>query len=260
MRIALHAAGDVGKRTGRILLAEPNLTALGMYGHDRGAEDRRTTSIRSLSGYQPFITDAPDARSFALVAAEEGVSCVLASSPRIDRRLSRAFLQKGLTLLTGADLAGGIAETLAAHELASIDDESAVTVAWTMAGRPLRSGEGIPFPDPVGPRWASRFGRVPRRRRKRPGLTVQRFVAPVQGEWAGATVRVAGNRDGRPVEQIVGVADLSSHLGAIALAAGAIAVAEGAYPPGIHRPAVNAGAYLGTALRIGLGVASHTVG
>jgi hypothetical protein len=258
MRIALHAAGDVGKRTGRILLAEPDLTALGMYGHDRGAEDRRTTRIRSLAGYQPFATDAPDARSFALVAAEEGVSCVLAASPRIDRRLNRAFLQKGLTLLTGADLAGGIAETLAAHELASIDDESSVTVAWTTGGRSLRRGEGIPFPDPVGSLWATRIGRAPRRR-KRAGLAVNRLVAPVQGEWAGAVVRVAGHQDGQPVEHIVGVADLSAHLGAIALAAGALAVAEGAYPPGIHRPAVNAEAYLGIALRIGLGVASHTV-
>ena len=89
---------------------------------------------------------------------------------------------------------------------------------------------------------------------------MSRFVAPVQGEWAGAVVRVAGQQDGQPVEHIVGVADLAAHLEAIALAAGALAVAEGAYPPGIHRPAVNADAYLGTALRIGLGVASHTVG
>ena len=161
MRIALHAAGDVGKRTGRILLAEPNLTALGMYGHTRGAEDRRTTAIRSLNGFHPFVTDAADARSFALVAAEEGVSCVLAASPRIDRRLTKAFLQKGLTLLIGADLAGGIAETLAAHELASIDEESSMKVAWTTAGRPLRRGEAIPFPDPVGPRWADRSGGSP---------------------------------------------------------------------------------------------------
>ena len=48
-----------------------------------------------------------------------------------------------------------------------------------------------------------------------------------------------------------------AHLGEIALAAGAIAVAEGAFPPGIHRPAVSAEAYLAAALRIGLGVASH---
>ena len=74
--------------------------------------------------------------------------------------------------------------------------------------------------------------------------------------WCGWQATATGH----PIEQVVGVADLAPHLGAIALAAGALAVAEGAYPPGIHRPAVNAAAYLGTALRIGLGVASHTIG
>jgi hypothetical protein len=73
-------------------------------------------------------------------------------------------------------------------------------------------------------------------------------------------VEVTGTRDGHPVEQIVGVADQGTHLAAIALAAGAIAVAEGAYPPGVHYPAVAAEAYLAVTLRIGLGVASHTIG
>ncbi len=259
MRLALHADGAVGRRTGRILLAEADLVALGMYGHTQGVEDRRTTAIRRLTGYSPLVTDAPDARSFALIAAEEGVSCVVTGQPRIDRRLTRAFLDKGLTLLVACDLANGIAETLASHELASTDHDSAMTIAWTTEGRPLRRGEPIPFPDPVGPRWASRLGRA-RRFRKPPGIQISRFEAPVQGEWAGAVVKVTGERRGRPVEQIVGVADQVAHLGAIALAAGAIAVAQGSYPPGIHRPAVAAEAYLGTALRIGLGVASHTIG
>jgi len=70
---------------------------------------------------------------------------------------------------------------------------------------------------------------------------------------------VSGERDGVPVEQIVGVSDHGGHLGAIALAAGAIAVAEGSYPPGVHRPAVASEAYLGAALHIGLGVASYTM-
>ena len=89
--------------------------------------------------------------------------------------------------------------------------------------------------------------------------TVERFVALIGGEWAGAVVRVSGEQDGRQVEQVVGVADQKDHLAAIALAAGAIAVAQGAYPPGIHRPAVAAEAYLDIALRIGLFVATHTV-
>lgn len=182
MRIALHTEGEVGKRTGRILLAEAGLTALGMYGHDRGVEDRRTTATRSLTGYDPLVTDAPDARAFAVVAAEEGVSCVVAGRPRIDRRLTRAFLDKGLTLLIGCDLGRGIAEALAAHESATAGPDTALTIAWTTEGRPIRRGEAIPFPDPVGPRWADRVGKAPRRFRKQPGIRISRFVAPVQGE------------------------------------------------------------------------------
>ena len=260
MRIALHADGDVGKRTGRILLAEADLTALGMYGHRMGAADRRTMSISSLDGFDPLVTDAPDAKSFAAIAADEGLSCVVAGSPRIDRRLARRFLDRGLTLVVGAGLAGGIAEVLAAHEMAATDRETSVRIGWTAPGRPLRRGEAIPFPDPVGPRWAERIGRAPRRRRRSGGgPVVTRYEAPITGEWAGAVVRVAGERGGRRVEQVVGVADQGAHLAAIALAAGALAVAEGAYPPGVHRPAVAAEAYLGAALRIGLGVATHTV-
>jgi len=255
MRIALHAAGEVGRRAGRILLAERDLVALGMYGHTGGTEDRRTTAIKNLTGYDPLITDAHDALSFALIAAEEGMSCVVAAEPRVGRRLTRRFLDAGTTLLVGASLGGGIAETLAAHERARTDRDSSATIAWTTAGRPNRRGEAIPFPDPIGPRWGSRTGR---RRRKTPGVPVARLTAPVDGEWAGALVRVSGERDGVPVEQIVGVADHAGHLGAIALAAGAIAVAEGAYPPGVHRPAAASEAYLGAALRIGLGVASYT--
>ncbi|MCJ7725893.1 MAG: hypothetical protein MUP76_05835 [Acidimicrobiia bacterium] len=257
MRIALHADGEVGKRAGRILLAEPDLVALGMYGNTRGAEDRRTTAIRSLTGYNPLVTDAPDGRAFAAIAAEEGVSCVVAGRPRIDRRLARKFLDRGLTLLVASDLSGGIAETLAAHELVSADLDSAVAISWTEEGRPLRRGEAIPFPDPVGPRWGSRLG--PRPRRRQSGTIITRFVVPVPGEWAGAAVRVTGTRDGHTVKQIVGVADHGIHLGAIALAAGAIAVAEGSYPPGVHQPSVAADSYLSVALRIGLGVASHTI-
>ena len=159
-----------------------------MYGHTSGTEDRRTTVIRSLTGYTPLVTDAPDARAFAVIAAEEGVSCAGAGQPRIDRRLARRFLDQGLTLLVVADLAGGVAETLAVHEMASTGEETGVTVAWTVEGRALRRGEAIPFPDPVGPRWASRIGKR-RRFRKQPGTPVARYAAPLRGEWAGAVVR-----------------------------------------------------------------------
>ena len=257
MRIALHAHGEVGTRTGRILLAEPNLSALGLYGQTGSTEDRRTMAVRSLAGFEMLVTDAPDARGFALIAADEGISCVVAADIRIDRRLARRFRDTARTLLLAAGLAGEIAETLAAHELARNDVERQSVIAWTEPGRPLRRGEGIPFPEPVGPRWGRRHG--PRWRRGA-GRHTSLLVAPVDGQWAGAVVRVSGHRRGAPVEQVVGVADQRPHLEAIALASGALAVSEGAYPPGIHRPAAASETYLAAALRVGLGVASYTVG
>jgi hypothetical protein len=58
----------------------------------------------------------------------------------------------------------------------------------------------------------------------------------------------------------VGVADQRDHLLGLALAAGAVAVAGGRVPPGVHRPAAAAAAYLQEALRMGLGVATYTEG
>jgi hypothetical protein len=70
-------------------------------------------------------------------------------------------------------------------------------------------------------------------------------------------VTVTGRFAGKTVERLVGVADQRDHLEGIALAAGAIAVASGAFAPGGHTPADAPPAYLGAALGVGLGVAVH---
>jgi hypothetical protein len=57
---------------------------------------------------------------------------------------------------------------------------------------------------------------------------------------------------------VVGIADLGPHLYGIALAAGALVVAERSIPPGVHRPGDHAEAYLSAALRMGLEVASYS--
>jgi hypothetical protein len=257
MRIALHAAGEIGTRAGRILLAEPSLTALGLYGQEGATEDRRTTVVRRLTGFDAFVTDADtDVRSFVAIAAEEGLHCIVTSTPRLDRRIGDRFAAAGRTLLVGASVASGIAETLAVHELARTNDDREITIAWTEPGRAERRGIAVPFPDPVGPRWARRTGRRPRRSSAR---RTTRMVAHLPDPWAAALVRVTGVSDGRTVDHIVGVADHRQHLEAIALAAGALTAAEGTYPPGIHRPADRAEAYLSAALEVGMGVATYTV-
>jgi hypothetical protein len=250
MRIALHATGDIGKRAGRILLGEADLAALGLYGHSGGSgEDRRTTAIRDLEGYDVLVTDAPDGAALARIAVEDALDAVLAVHADVDDDVAAAAESAGLTVLTGASLAGGIAETLAAHEAAAAGEEISVRIAWTVAGSPRRRGVAIPFPDPVGARWGKTVSDE--------GHTV-RQVAPVSDTWAGAVATVTGRSGGRRLQRTVGVADDADHLAALALAAGALAVASGAYAAGVRHPADAADAYLAAALRVGLGVAAFT--
>jgi len=256
MRIALHAAGEIGHRAARILLSERSLIALGLYGHQasRETEDRRMTAIREVAGFDLLTTDtAVDPLGFALIAADEGISCVLSADTAPDAALAGRFRAAGTTLLVAAGLGGGIAETLAAHEITSIEENRRVRISWTEPGRLLGGGEAVPFPEPVGARWG----------RKVPGRPGDRFpttrvIAPVDGEWAGAVAEVTGLVDGSRMQRVVGVADQADHLAALALAAGVVAVAEGSAPAGAHRPAAIAAAYLAAALRMGMDVATFT--
>lgn len=250
MRIALHPAGEVGTRTGRILLAEPSLNALGLYGHEGSTAERKTMAIRSVEGFDVLVTDDPgDATSFARIAAEEGIPCVLAASPEIDDDLAASFSDQPLVI--GADLSG-IAECLAAHEAASSGSGLHLVVAWTESGSPRRSGEAIPFPDPVGARWGNIVEGAPGR------VPITRVVCPVDEEWGAAMARVTGADTSGVQTRVVGVADLDAHLRAIALAAAVLTVVEGVFPPGVHRPADRAEHYLRAALSVGMDVASFT--
>ena len=253
MRIALNPAGEVGRRAGRILLSERDLDALGIYGQrGAGTEDRRSMAITGLSGFSVLVTDATDGLALAAIAAEDGLDCVLAGDATPDGSLASRFAAAGKTLVIAADLACGIAETLARHEMARTEVDLAVTVAWTDSGKPLRRGEAVPFPDPVGALWG-------RKQARRPADVVPttRLVAHIEGPWAAAMARVTGRRGTRVVERIVGVADHGNHLRALALAAGAVAVAEGTFAPGVHHPADAGDSYLAVLLRMGLEVACY---
>ena len=242
---------EIGKRAGLILLAERSLTALGLYGHTgKLGADRRTIAIRSLDGYDPLVTDDVDASSgLAGIAADDGISCVV-TADEVDEEATTRFRDTGLTLLLGANLSG-LAESLAAHEVARTDRVTGTTAAWTVPGKPLRRGEAVAFPDPVGARWGSDAG-------IRAGATGVRV--PIEGEWAGASASVVGEIDGDQVQRVVGVVDLAPHLEGIALAAGALVVAEHSIPSGVHRPGDHPEAYLSAALRVGLEVAAYSSG
>lgn len=247
--------GEAGSRAGQILLAERDLTALGLYGQSNRTADRLTMAITELTGFDVLLTDDGDAaEALAGIAADDGLACVLSAAIEPSATLVDRFASTDRTLLVGANLAAGIAETLAAHEVARSDEHPKLTIGWTTAGRPRRSGEAVPFPDPVGARWGERV-EVPV---DDPVHTI-RVEVPHSGRWGGAVAQVRGRRNGKAHERIVGVADEVDHLDAIALAAGVIAVAEGAYSPGLHWPRDAAEAYLTAALRVGMGVAALDV-
>ena len=255
MRIALNAVGDTGHRAGRILLAEAGLDALGLYGHgaDRTTEDRRMTAVQDISGFDVLVSDTTvDPLAIAAIAAEDSVSCVLGLDIAANAQLAALFHSRDRTLLLGATLGLGIATTLALRELQRSQGDLRMTIAWTEPGRALRRGEAVPFPDPVGPCWGRRLPR-------RPGdpVPTERIAVPLDGPWAAAFARIKSLT--QESDRVIGVADHADHLNGIALAAGAIAVAEGAYTPGAHQPADNAEAYIAAALRIGLEVAAFDI-
>jgi len=193
------------------------------------------------------VTDAADPEPLVLRAAEAGISCVTwQETTRADH--DAEYNLRATTLLAGANLATGIAPCLAAHETARGGTVMDETVAWTEPGKPLRRGEAIPFPEPVGSLWA----------RPREATKWRAYAAPVQGEWAGAMARVTSATDDGVITRIVGIADLAPHLEALALAAGVIAVAQAAYPPGLQRADAAAEPFLAAALNAGLDVASYS--
>jgi hypothetical protein len=122
-------------------------------------------------------------------------------------------------------------------------------IAWTEEGKPVRRGDPVAFPDPVGARWG---------KRRRSAGTTTRIAVPVDSDWAGATATVVGRTDDGRETRIVGVADQVRHLEALALAAGAVA-AIATDLTGVIRPSDIAEEYLAAALRMGLGVATYTM-
>jgi hypothetical protein len=250
MRIAIDHDTEVGVRAGRILLGERSLEALGVVGKAPGKGDNRLVRVDDLADFDVLVTDVTDELSALVEAALEArIGCVIwTDAQEIADTYADQFLSNMQTLLVGANLGSGIAPALASHERARSTEILDVTLAWTEPGKPLRRGSAMPFPDPVGPRWAKERSHIGDERT---------FVAPVSDEWAAAVARVSGSSGDGVHTRLVGVSDLAVHLEALALAAGALAVARGAFSPGAQRPVAAAEDYLTLALAAGLEVAAY---
>jgi len=248
VRVAVEQAGtEVSLRAARIILAERDLSALGLIGGSPKGKDKRVHQATDLGDYDVVMTDAPDPAELVEAALDARINCVVwADGADLEAEYGEGFTAAGATLLTGVNVASGLAPSLAAHETARGGEVMEVSIAWTEPGTPLRRGEPIPFPDPVGPRWADE-------RETENGYKA--YAAPVLGDWAGALARVTSAGTDGVVTRIVGVADHAAHLEALALAAGVLAI--DLYAPGAHRPASAAEIYLAKALDAGLGVAAY---
>lgn len=236
MRIALDHTSEIGVRAGRLLLGEPDLEMLGIVRRDVKDRDRRLNRVDTVTDFDAVVTDDPDSTILA-EAMEAGVPCVLWADT-----VDTAIDASGATVLAGSNLVSGIGRSLAEREAV---DDAQILFAWTEPGKPIRSGEPVSFPEPVGPRWGTRRGMTNRR------LDV---AAPVPDEWAGIVVRATTTTS----VCTFGIADLATHLEAIALASGAVITALGQVPTGLHTPDEFADDYLAAALRIGLDIASFT--
>ena len=246
MNIALDHTSDVGFRTGQILLGDRRVSRIGLVGRTpSGSHQGRVEEAGDLADYDLVITDAAKPLEMIERAIKANTSCVL----WIEADTSGYSPPAGTTLLTGANLASGIAPCLASHEVARAHEAVSVVVAWTEPGTALRTGEPLAFPDPVGGRW----GRLHQH-----GDDTS-FVAPIAGDWAGAVAKVTTNTNGSAVTRLVGVADLAPHVEALALAAGALAVGIGAFEDGVTTASDAAAPYLAEALEAGLDVAAYTM-
>lgn len=239
MRIALRQTTDLGLRAGRVLLGEKSLTTLGILDSqlETGA-DRRVRHIDNIGGFDVFVTDSEvDADADIKLAQDAGIPCVVPGTvedPPPDT-------------IVGANARSGLAHALAEQEIRRVGVPLEVSIGWTSEGQELRRGTAIAFPDPIGSLWA----------RRAPSLVHPTFVAPVPGEWSGLSVRVTSASSTGVSTKLVGVADLTVHLDAIALAAAAATAADPGYPADVHHPWWS-DAYLAKALAMGLTVAMHT--
>lgn len=237
MRIALHPTSEVGIKAGRLLLGEQTLETLGVLDRPVDSREPRVQRINSLEGFDVAVTDDPDL-GIAENAIAAGVPLVVwVDADALDTSNATA------PIMTGANLSTGIARALVTRESAS--QPTATLLAWTEPGKSLRTGEPITFPDPVGARW----GKI----RNRVGTTTE-VVVPVPDDWAAVVVHATFDTTTR----ILGIADVASHLEALALAAGAVVTAEDSHPPGRLLPEAVADDYVLAALRAGLDIASFT--
>ena len=244
MRIALYGREAFGVRIARVLLAERHLDRLGIVNEE--VNHPRVERFESIADYDAIIIDELDEEGTGLldVALRNRTDAVLLQeSPVIEDALS--------AVVSDAASPRALAHALSSSTMAGVDEAVEVMIAWTTEDRPLRRGEAVTFPEPVGARWTAPTEVVER--------NVHRaLVAPGAGPWAGALARVTTMTTTGLQTATTAVVDQLEFLAAAMVAGAGIAAAEGAYGSGVVSPADPGGAFLRAVGRAGIEAASFT--
>lgn len=205
MRILNEATHEVGHRVARVLLAQPEVTYVGLWRDEEAGNGARSGPASDASGFDIAVTDRTEGfDDLAARAAVEGIPLVLwGDVPDLADGPTAA------PIVTAANVGTALTAALQHHPVAQIDGNDSVTTAWTEPGAPLRNGHPLAFPEPVGMSWGIRRGD-------------SSFVAFRDDHWGGAVLRVTGPQGDR----VIGAADHAAHLEALVLAASAFATLE----------------------------------
>ncbi len=234
MRIALDSATEVGARTGRVLLAEPSVTYLGLIQPPAQRTGPRSGPAGDLSYYTVIVSDGTTpANDLIARSSVYGIPLVLwFDEPGLHRGPAAA------PVVVGANVGSTLAPALMHHPSAVVTESDAVTIAWTEPGTPRRKGTAVAFPEPVGVVWATE-------------RSAGKFVAHRTDEWGGAVITASGPQGDR----VIGVADHAAHLEALTLAAVTLVAAENGYEARIQDAAVRGEQVLAKAMDLELDVA-----
>lgn len=200
----------------------------------------------SVAGWDVLAVDAATGASRPLV--EEALALGLPVVVAADLPPGFAAVPEA-TIVGGAGSGAGLAAALAMSMLPRSAEPLAARLAWTVAGRPLRAGRSVTFPEPVGSLWAG-WGENPL-----PWSDVAGCPAPTDSAWKAVRVDLEF-RDAEGVGSLVhGVADEGRFLDAVCFGAAVLAAAGGAYPRGVSGPGDPDGVFVRLAQDAGMRVA-----
>jgi len=207
VKVAVDTGTEVGNRAVRVLLGERSIDYIGVLAG--GVPDRkRSGAVDTLEEYDVLMSDgASDVHGLLGKAAVAGIPLVLWLD--LEDHLDSPGL---VPVIHGANVASALTAALATHPAAASHHGDVVRIGWTEPGKPLKRGEPMPFPDPIGNTWTKKRG-------------TRRFVGFRDDEWGGAVVDVEGSSGRR----IVGIADHAGYIEAITLASVTLLAGEGVY-------------------------------